>query len=106
MPDSAVTLGGQVKVSSGSMAAMTGRSRLSITAVLIPVDVSNRMVPGVSSEPVPAVVGTETWSMTGASLVMPALKSRMGRPAVRVTHSALARSMLLPPPRETMWSGR
>ena len=64
MPAAAVTSGGSVIVSSGSMIARVGRSRQWLMPVFTFIDSTSSTHIAVLSEPVPAVVGT---AMSGLS---------------------------------------
>ncbi|EWS59772.1 hypothetical protein Y694_02428 [Methylibium sp. T29-B] len=101
-----MTFGGQLSVSSGSITAIAGRSALPITATLVALLCCSRMAPGVISEPVPEVVGIASiGSGLPGKRVVPT-KLATGRRNGSVRHSALARSMLLPPPSAMTWSMR
>ena len=60
MPADAVTSGGRLSVSSGSITARVGRSRQWLMPVLTFIDRMSSTHIAVDSEPVPAVVGTAT----------------------------------------------
>ena len=73
MPDAAVTSGGRVIVSSGSITARVGRSRQWLMPVLTFIDRMSSTHIAVDSEPVPAVVGTAISGLSwpGGALALP-----------------------------------
>ena len=58
MPVAAVTAGGRPVISVGSSAAISGTRRLSATIIFWPMSGSEMIAANVTSDPVPAVVGT------------------------------------------------
>ncbi|MNK95079.1 hypothetical protein D3C87_1153040 [compost metagenome] len=70
-----------------------------MTATLVALSGSTRIAPGVASEPVPAVVGSAIIGRMGVALSIMPMNSRTGLPPGRLRQRALARSILLPPPR-------
>ena len=101
MPVAAVTLGGAVRVNSGSQITAAGRMLSSMTTYLITFSVSIRALTLVISLEVPAVVGMAIRGGQGFfTRFMPPYRL-MGPGLVISTPTALAVSMLLPPPTAT-----
>ena len=75
IPAEAVTSGGMVSESSGSITARVGRSRQWLMPVLTRIDSTSSTHIAVLSEPVPAVVGT---AISGLSCCLGAWPAPMG----------------------------
>ena len=75
IPAAAVTSGGMVSESSGSITARVGRSRQWLMPVLTRMDSTSSTHIAVLSEPVPAVVGT---AISGLSCCLGAWPAPMG----------------------------
>ena len=71
MPEAAVTPGGWVRVSAGSMTASVGRSRAWLMPVFTFSDSTSSTQIVVLSEPVPVVVGTATSGFSGLTGALP-----------------------------------
>ena len=75
IPADAVTSGGKVSDTSGSMTASVGRNRQWLMPVLTRIDSTSSTHIAVLSEPVPAVVGT---AISGLSCCLGAWPAPMG----------------------------
>jgi hypothetical protein len=107
-PLCSVTAGGSESISSGSMRAALGQVCGRCSEYFFWLSRSQMVAQGVTSLPVPAVVGTAIKALTACGVKAAPVASRpissWKRPLAVPTMRALAVSMALPPPTATMTS--